>query len=150
MVFFVKRRNLCACVIGFLVIVGFLASPILVPAQPVQRTAVRAAYIPATSWLPAWVAKDKGFFTEHGLDVMPAAVHIDGTTRPQILPSGAAPVLMGMLEALREAGLPPVLVNTSFNGLGEPIVNTAADAVHSFRELGLDFLVLGDWLVRER
>jgi len=88
--------------------------------------------------------------SEHGLDVMPAAVHIDGTTRPQILPSGAAPVLMGMLEALREAGLPPVLVNTSFNGLGEPIVNTAADAVHSFRELGLDFLVLGDWLVRER
>jgi ABC-type nitrate/sulfonate/bicarbonate transport system substrate-binding protein len=69
MVLFVKRRNLCACVIGFLVIVGFLASPILVPAQPVQRTAVRAAYIPATSWLPAWVAKDKGFFTEHGLDV---------------------------------------------------------------------------------
>src|ERR1035437_7455476 len=69
MVSFVQRRNLCACVVGFLVIVGFLASPILGPAQPVQRTAVRAAYIPATSWLPAWVAKEKGFFTEHGLDV---------------------------------------------------------------------------------
>lgn len=88
--------------------------------------------------------------SKHGLEVMPAAVHVDGTTRPQVLPSGAAPVLDGMLNGLRSAGLPPVLVNTSFNGPGEPIVNTATDAVRAFRELGLDFLVLGDRLVRPR
>ena len=88
--------------------------------------------------------------SEHGLDVMPAAVHVDGTTRPQVLQPGAAPTLESLLEALRAAGMPPVLVNTSFNGPGEPIVNTAADAVRSFRELGLDFLVLGDSLILPR
>jgi carbamoyltransferase len=88
--------------------------------------------------------------SEHGLEVMPAAVHVDGTTRPQVLLPGAAPTLGSLLETLRNAGLPPVLVNTSFNGPGEPIVNTAEDAVRSFRELGLDFLVLGDCLVRTR
>jgi carbamoyltransferase len=88
--------------------------------------------------------------SRHALDVIPAAVHVDATTRPQVLPPNAAPVLESLLEALRAAGLPPVLVNTSFNGPGEPIVNTASDAVHSFRELGLDFLVIGDCLVQAR
>jgi len=43
---------------------GFIAS-----AAAAQLTPVRAAYIPVVSWLPAWVAKDKGFFEKNGLDV---------------------------------------------------------------------------------
>jgi NitT/TauT family transport system substrate-binding protein len=43
---------------------GFIAS-----ATPAQLTPVRAAYIPVVSWLPAWVAKEKGFFEKNGLDV---------------------------------------------------------------------------------
>jgi NitT/TauT family transport system substrate-binding protein len=43
---------------------GLIAS-----ATPAQLTPVRAAYIPVVSWLPAWVAKDKGFFEKNGLDV---------------------------------------------------------------------------------
>jgi len=39
------------------------------PAIAVQLTPVRAAYIPVVSWLPAWVAKEKGFFEQNGLDV---------------------------------------------------------------------------------
>jgi NitT/TauT family transport system substrate-binding protein len=39
------------------------------PANGAERTAVRAAYIPVVTWLPAWVAKDKGFFQKNGLDV---------------------------------------------------------------------------------
>ncbi|KZB79294.1 carbamoyltransferase C-terminal domain-containing protein [Amycolatopsis regifaucium] len=88
--------------------------------------------------------------SEHGLEVMPAAVHVDGTTRPQILPDGSASVVRSLLETLRRAGVPPVLVNTSFNGPGEPIVNTAVDALRAFRELGLDFLILGDRVIRDR
>jgi carbamoyltransferase len=88
--------------------------------------------------------------SDHGLDVMPAVTHVDGTTRPQVLHPGAAPVLESLLIALRAAGVPPVLVNTSFNGPGEPIVNSAADALRSFQELGLDFLVLGDRVVQRR
>ena len=47
-------------------------------------------------------------------------------------------------------GHPPVLVNTSFNGPGEPIVDSAADAIECFRRLGLDFLILGDRLIQPR
>ena len=39
------------------------------PATAAQLTPVRAAYIPVVSWLPAWVAKEKGFFEKNGLDV---------------------------------------------------------------------------------
>jgi carbamoyltransferase len=88
--------------------------------------------------------------TDHAREVMPAALHVDGSTRPQVLPPGQAPVLEGLLRALADAGLPPVLVNTSFNGPGEPIVDSAADATSGFQRLGLDFLVLGDQLVQRR
>jgi ABC-type nitrate/sulfonate/bicarbonate transport system substrate-binding protein len=47
-----------------------LAAVVLpVQAQALKPVAVRAAYIPVVTWLPAWVAKEKGFFTKHGLDV---------------------------------------------------------------------------------
>jgi NitT/TauT family transport system substrate-binding protein len=39
------------------------------PANGAEKTTVRAAYIPVVTWLPAWVAKDKGFFENNGLDV---------------------------------------------------------------------------------
>src|SRR5258708_12076218 len=39
------------------------------PATAAQLTPVRAAYIPVVSWLPAWVAKEKGLFEKNGLDV---------------------------------------------------------------------------------
>jgi carbamoyltransferase len=72
---------------------------------------------------------------------MPAAVHVDGTTRPQELDPDSGDVLV---ELLREWGdrAGGALINTSFNGRGEPIVSSAADAVGCFRRLGLDFLVL--------
>jgi carbamoyltransferase len=86
--------------------------------------------------------------SSHAREVMPAAIHVDGTTRPQVLRTGQAPLLEALLTSLGRAGLPPVLVNTSFNGRGQPIVNSAEHAVRSFQELKLDFLVLGDHLIR--
>jgi carbamoyltransferase len=85
--------------------------------------------------------------SEHAHRVMPAAAHVDGTTRPQVLHPGQAPVLESLLRGLAAGGLPPVLINTSFNSRGEPIVDNAADAVRALRSLRLDFLVLGDQLV---
>lgn len=52
-----------------------------------------------------------------------------------------------LLTTLERDGIPPVLINTSFNGRGEPIVNTAPEAARTFLALGLDFLVLGDLLI---
>ncbi len=87
--------------------------------------------------------------TEHGREVVPATVHVDGTTRPQVILDGHARIARAILEGLAAQGAPPVLVNTSFNRRGEPIVDTAEQAVDAFLELNLDFLVLGqDRLIR--
>ncbi len=84
--------------------------------------------------------------SDAGHERMPAAVHVDGTTRPQEVDAGSGDVLACLLREWGErAG--GALINTSFNGRGEPIVSSAADAVACFRRLGLDFLVLGDELV---
>jgi carbamoyltransferase len=52
-----------------------------------------------------------------------------------------------VLAALERRGAPPVLVNTSFNDRGQPIVNSAREALESFHAMQLDFLVLEDRLV---
>ncbi|HEV7806138.1 MAG TPA: carbamoyltransferase C-terminal domain-containing protein [Solirubrobacteraceae bacterium] len=77
---------------------------------------------------------------------LPAAVHVDGTTRPQELDPASGDVLAELLVQWgdRAGG---ALINTSFNGPGEPIVSSAADAIAAFRRLGLDFLVIDDELV---
>ncbi|GIH19635.1 carbamoyltransferase C-terminal domain-containing protein [Rugosimonospora africana] len=95
----------------------------------------------------AWYMIGSTVVSARGRAELPAAVHVDGTTRPQVLRPGQAPALECLLTGLADAGLPPVLVNTSFNDAKEPIVDTAADAARTFMSLGLDFLVLGDCLV---
>jgi carbamoyltransferase len=79
-------------------------------------------------------------------ELLPAAVHIDGTTRPQELDPDGAGVLAALLAQWgdRAGG---ALINTSFNGPGEPIVSSTGDAIACFRRLGLDFLVIDDELV---
>jgi carbamoyltransferase len=76
-------------------------------------------------------------------------MHVDGTTRPQSLDASSNAAAVRILHGLGAAGVDPVLLNTSFNDRGEPIVNSAADAVRSFLALGLDFLVIGGLLVRQ-
>jgi len=86
---------------------------------------------------------------EMGRGVAPAVVHVDGTTRPQVLYGDEAPVVGSLLDALDREGKPPVLLNTSFNDRGMPIVDTAADALAEFQAMDLDFLILGDMLYRK-
>ncbi|WP_143230798.1 carbamoyltransferase C-terminal domain-containing protein [Actinosynnema sp. ALI-1.44] len=85
-----------------------------------------------------------------GRELLPAATHMDGSTRPQVVDKSLAPALAGILAELEAGGLPPILINTSFNGPGEPIVNSAADALNCFSRQSLDFMVLGDALVTHR
>ncbi|GAA5103273.1 carbamoyltransferase C-terminal domain-containing protein [Nocardia iowensis] len=87
--------------------------------------------------------------TDFGARTAPAVVHADGTTRPQLLHEDEAPAVGAVLDAMPRHGAAPVLLNTSFNDRGEPIVNTAADALAAFRSMDLDFLVLGDRLYQK-
>jgi len=80
--------------------------------------------------------------------LIPAAVHVDGTARPQTVTREQNALYYDLLEAFaRRAGV-PVLLNTSLNLAGEPIVCSPWDAIKSFLASGLDTLVLGGYLVR--
>jgi len=73
-----------------------------------------------------------------------AVTHVDGTARVQVLEQSMAPRLHRLLEAYgRRSGI-PILLNTSFNLAGEPIVNTVAEAYSTFRRCGIDLLVAGN------
>jgi carbamoyltransferase len=79
-----------------------------------------------------------------------AVTHVDGSARLQALERGMAPRLHALLEAYgRRTGI-PVLLNTSFNLSGEPIVTRALEGYSSFRRCGIDMLVAGPTLVSKR
>lgn len=76
----------------------------------------------------------------------PAIVHVDGTARPQTVRAAQDPRMHRLLAAFERRSGVPVLLNTSFNGPGQPIVCTPADAIETFLERGLDVLVCGDFV----
>jgi carbamoyltransferase len=76
-----------------------------------------------------------------------AVTHVDGSARVQALERSMAPRLYTLLEAYgRRTGI-PVLLNTSFNVAGEPIVTTAREGYSTFRRCALDLLVAGSTLI---
>jgi carbamoyltransferase len=79
-----------------------------------------------------------------------AVTHVDGTARVQTLDRDMAPRLHALLEAYaRRSGI-PVLLNTSFNVAGEPIVTRALEGYSTFRRCGIDVLVAGSTLVMKK
>ena len=79
----------------------------------------------------------------------PGVVHVDGTVRPQILGRDDNPAMHAILAAFHDLTGNPSLLNTSFNMHGEPIVTTADDACDAFVRAGLDYLILGPFLVEQ-
>jgi len=79
-----------------------------------------------------------------------AITHVDGSARVQAIEHDMAPRLHALLEAYgRRSGM-PVLLNTSFNVAGEPIVNRALEGYSTFRRCGIDALVADRTLVTKR
>ena len=77
----------------------------------------------------------------------PAAVHVDGTARPQLVSADGSPGFHRILtEYYRLTGIPSV-INTSFNMHEEPIVCSPDDAVRAFLQGNLDYLAIGNFLV---
>ena len=79
-----------------------------------------------------------------------AVTHVDGSARVQALDRDMAPRLYALLEAYGRLSGIPVLLNTSFNVAGEPIVTRALEGYSTFRRCGIDVLVAGSTLVRKR
>jgi len=83
-------------------------------------------------------------------DRLAAVTHVDGTARVQIVDRAMAPRFHALLEAYGGRSGIPVLLNTSFNLAGEPIVNRAVEGYSTFLRSGIDLLVGGDVLVSKR
>jgi carbamoyltransferase len=78
---------------------------------------------------------------------LPAVTHVDGSARVQTVSEADNPRLWKLLRAFESVTSLPILLNTSFNVKGEPIVCTPREALNTFRNARLDALVLGDYLV---
>jgi carbamoyltransferase len=78
---------------------------------------------------------------------LPAVTHVDGTARVQTVNRKQNPTFYDLLTAFEAATGVPVLLNTSFNIAGEPIVETPTDALRTFLRSNMDALFLGDFLV---
>ena len=78
---------------------------------------------------------------------LPAVTHVDGSARPQTVDGRHSPRFAALLAAFRDRTGCPVLVNTSFNLAGEPIVCSPADALFCLGSSEIDCLVLEDFLI---
>ncbi len=78
---------------------------------------------------------------------VPAITHVDGSGRLQTVQRGLNPRYARLIEKFGEATGVPLVLNTSFNLKGEPIVTTPDNALDTFTKSGMDLLVLGNTLV---
>jgi carbamoyltransferase len=86
---------------------------------------------------------------ERKRDLIPAVTHVDGTARLQTVDPSTAPRYYRLIRRFGEATGVPVILNTSFNLKGEPIVNTPAEAFRTFSRSEMDLLVLDHCLVQK-
>jgi carbamoyltransferase len=80
--------------------------------------------------------------------VIPAVTHVDFSARLQTVDDGRNPRLAALLRRFKERTGCPVLINTSFNVRGEPIVCTPQDALRCFIATEMDVLVLENFVIR--
>ncbi|MGE0564499.1 MAG: carbamoyltransferase [Pseudolabrys sp.] len=78
---------------------------------------------------------------------IPAVTHVDGSARLHLVNQVTNPIYYALIKAFGDRTGVPVLLNTSFNLRGEPIVNSPADAIRTFQWSGMDALVLGRTVV---
>lgn len=78
---------------------------------------------------------------------IPAVTHVDGTGRVQTVAKATNPLYWQMINQFYERTGVPVVLNTSFNVKGQPIVNTPDEAIGTFLKTDMDALVCGNWKV---
>ena len=85
--------------------------------------------------------------TEYMKKNMAAAVHVDGTARPQLIDRDTNPTYYDAIKTYEKLTGLPAVINTSFNMHEEPIVCTPLEALHAYQASHLDALAVGDFLV---
>ena len=79
-------------------------------------------------------------------DKVPGIVHVDGSARVQTVEREIEPLYHRLISRFHEIAGVPLVLNTSFNGYGEPMVETAQEALDAMHSMGLDALAVGDYL----
>jgi carbamoyltransferase len=79
--------------------------------------------------------------------VIPSVTHVDGSARPQTVERDVNPLYWRLIRKFGDRTGVPVVMNTSFNLRGEPIVCTPTDAIRTFFSSGMDALVIGSFVV---
>ncbi len=83
-------------------------------------------------------------------DLIPAIVHVDGSARVQTVDPEENPGYGALISAFHKMTDVPLVLNTSFNVAGKPIVETPQDAVDCFESTNIDVLLLEDWILSKR
>jgi carbamoyltransferase len=86
---------------------------------------------------------------ENKREAIPAITHVDGTGRLQTVREKFNPRYYRLIKTFGQATGVPIVLNTSFNLKGEPIVNTPQEAFNTFSRSGMDTLVLGNYVVEK-
>ncbi len=81
---------------------------------------------------------------------VPAVVHADGTGRLQSVTAARNPRYAALIAAFADISGVPILLNTSFNVMGKPILHSAEDAILMFYTTGLDAIVVEDWILTKK
>ena len=85
--------------------------------------------------------------TDYMKKTSPAAVHVDGTARPQLVTEEINPSYYKIIKEYHKITTIPSIINTSYNMHEEPIVCTPQDALRAFISGKLEYLAIGDYLV---
>jgi carbamoyltransferase len=81
--------------------------------------------------------------------VIPSVTHVDGSARPQTVERDVNPLYWRLIHEFGQRTGVPVVMNTSFNLRGEPIVSSPTDAIRTFFSSGMDALVIGSFVVEK-
>ena len=82
-------------------------------------------------------------------DKIPGVTHVDGTARIQTVSKKINPDFYDLINEFKKITKIPILINTSFNLNGEPIVCSPKDAIRTFFSCGLDILVIGKFVIEK-
>jgi carbamoyltransferase len=84
---------------------------------------------------------------EEWMDRIPAVVHVDGTARTQTVDRREEPLMAAVIDRFAQLTGVPVVINTSFNTAGRPMVDSPRDALECFGSSPIDTLAIGSFLV---
>lgn len=120
------------------------------PWRPYCPSMIDAA---ADLYLETWDSADHMIVAHRGTGRLakaaPATVHVDGSVRPQLVREHLQPRWHALISAVGEYTGEPVVLNTSLNVRGEPVVGSPWDAIRCFASTGLDALAIGDFLIEK-